>query len=271
MRSHPISSAAGKEPLREGPARNKPGRQQAPLYATLARHLTEAIAAGKYPVGSLLPTELALSEQHGMSRQTVREALRQLAVAGVVLRQPGVGTRVQRQHTPVRYTHSVNSFTDLEQYAKELRLVIAKAETVVATGELAQFIGCRESSKWLRIRGVRCAAGSDEPVAYSETYLRDGFPGIGRHLAALQGTAMHLLLEREYGEVVEEIRQQVHAIAVDGEVASALKVPPGSPGLEIRRRFYGLGGRLVISGRVVHAGPEFGYASRFIREQAPDA
>jgi DNA-binding GntR family transcriptional regulator len=248
------------------PATQKPRRQQAPLYATLARHLTDAIAAGTYPVGTLLPTELELGAQHGMSRQTVREALRQLTTMGILLRQPGVGTWVQREPSPVRYTHSVNSFADLEQYAKELRLVIERAEEITASGELAQFIGCREASRWLYIRGVRCAVGSDVPVAFSETYLKQGFPNIKKHLATLQGTAVHVLLEREYGEVIEEIRQQVFAIHLNEEIAGILNVPVGSPGLEIRRRFFASGGRMILSGHVVYPGAQFSYSTRFLRE-----
>lgn len=242
-------------------------RQRSPLYAALARNLIDSITSGQYPVGSLLPTEMELSKLYGLSRQTVRQALGQMADLGFVVRQPGVGTRVLRMDSPVRYTHSIESFSDLEHYAKELRLVIQHMEEVEVSGELAQFVGCRESSRWLYIRGIRCLVGSDEPVAFSETYLKEGFPDIKEHLANLQGSAVHLLLERQYGEVIEEIRQQVSAMPLDENIAAALGVPAGSPGLEIRRRFYGSGGRLILSGHVVHVGNQFNYASRFIREK----
>jgi DNA-binding transcriptional regulator YhcF (GntR family) len=114
-------------------------RAQAPLYAALAQNLSEGIADGTYPVGTLLPTEFMLSEQYSVSRQTVREALRQLTAQGLLLRQPGIGTWVQMQPSTVRYTHSVHSFSDLEQYARELRLVIERVEDMTATGQLAQF------------------------------------------------------------------------------------------------------------------------------------
>lgn len=242
-------------------------RQRSPLYATLARNLIDAITSGQYPLGSLLPTEIELSKLYGLSRQTVRQALGQMADLGFVIRQPGVGTRVQRVESPVRYTHSIESFTDLEHYAKELRLVIQHMDEVEVSGELAQFVGCREASRWLYIRGIRCLVGSDEPVAFSETYLKDGFPNIKEHLSNLQGSAFHLLLERQYGEVIEEIRQQVSAMVLDEKIAAALGVAVGSPGLEIRRRFYGSGGRLILSGHVIHVGSKFNYASRFIREK----
>src|SRR3546814_13623318 len=64
-----------------------------PRYMLLARRLVEAISRDRYPVGSLLPTEAALSRQYNGSRLTVREAIRQLPDPGLVLRRQGVGIR----------------------------------------------------------------------------------------------------------------------------------------------------------------------------------
>lgn len=234
-------------------------------YAALARDLIEAINAGTYPVGTLLPTEIQLSATYAFSRQTVREALRQLANMGLVVRQAGVGTKVQRQHTDTRYTHSVDSFSDLEDYARALRLVVSTVTSVTASGDLAALIGCREGSRWLRVCGLRYRPALAEPVAFSEMYLHTGFAGIRQHIAKLEGSSMHAMLEREYGETVEEIQQQVVAINLDVEVARALNEKEGVAGLEIRRRFYGKGRRLVLSGRVVHVSG-FSYDSHFVRE-----
>ena len=52
------------------------------LYARLAKTLLNEIAAGRHPVGALLPTEHELSAHHGVSRSTVRQALRDLEVGG---------------------------------------------------------------------------------------------------------------------------------------------------------------------------------------------
>jgi len=52
------------------------------------------IAGGEYPVGSLLPKEVELSRTYGASRHTMREALRRLSEAGMVLRRRRAGTEV---------------------------------------------------------------------------------------------------------------------------------------------------------------------------------
>src|SRR5690606_13927723 len=57
-------------------------------HALLAEELRTAILDGTHPVGSRLPTESALCETHGLSRGTVRVALRALEDQGLITRRP---------------------------------------------------------------------------------------------------------------------------------------------------------------------------------------
>lgn len=65
-----------------------------PLWSRLAQALANDIVSGKYPVDSLLPTEMQLMELHDVSRHTVREALAELVQLGLIERRPRSGTRV---------------------------------------------------------------------------------------------------------------------------------------------------------------------------------
>ena len=64
-------------------------------YAQVARDLAEGIRSGRFPVGSLLPTEFELCDQYGASRHTVRSALKELQELGLVSRRKKAGTRVE--------------------------------------------------------------------------------------------------------------------------------------------------------------------------------
>lgn len=57
--------------------------------------LRQAIFDGKYPPGSPL-RELRLAKELGVSQSTIREALQRLESAGLVTRQPNIGTTVTR-------------------------------------------------------------------------------------------------------------------------------------------------------------------------------
>ena len=64
------------------------------LSYLLAEKLGQQILAGEYQAGSILPGEMDLAEQFGVSRTAVREAVKMLAAKGMLLPRPRIGTRV---------------------------------------------------------------------------------------------------------------------------------------------------------------------------------
>jgi len=67
----------------------------ATLPERVADQLRRRIAAGEFPVGALLPTEQELTRELGVSRNSVREALRSLVHAGLLGARAGYGTFVR--------------------------------------------------------------------------------------------------------------------------------------------------------------------------------
>jgi DNA-binding GntR family transcriptional regulator len=65
-----------------------------PMYIQLARILRDEIIAGQIPLGGRLPGELSLTERYQISRETVRDAFRQLREEGLVRTRSGQGSFV---------------------------------------------------------------------------------------------------------------------------------------------------------------------------------
>lgn len=63
-------------------------------HAHVVHGIGLAIVSGTYPTGSMLPGDLELAEQFGVSRTVLREAMKTLAAKGMILPRAGVGTRV---------------------------------------------------------------------------------------------------------------------------------------------------------------------------------
>jgi DNA-binding GntR family transcriptional regulator len=63
-----------------------------PRYLELADLLRSNIVEGRLTELESFPTESELCEEHGVSRFTVREALRQLQTEGLIRRRRGSGT-----------------------------------------------------------------------------------------------------------------------------------------------------------------------------------
>ncbi len=64
------------------------------LHIQVAREIARSILSGKIPQGSLLPGEMVLCGQFGISRTALREAIKLLTSKGLLESRPKVGTRV---------------------------------------------------------------------------------------------------------------------------------------------------------------------------------
>uniref|UniRef100_A0A1I7YHE2 HTH gntR-type domain-containing protein n=1 Tax=Steinernema glaseri TaxID=37863 RepID=A0A1I7YHE2_9BILA len=65
-----------------------------PAYLQIKNFVLEKIQSGQWREGDLIPTELALCEQFGVSRMTVNRALRELTNDELLVRIKGSGTYV---------------------------------------------------------------------------------------------------------------------------------------------------------------------------------
>ena len=64
------------------------------LHVQVAREIARSILSGKLPQGSIIPGEMALCEQFGVSRTALREAVKLLTSKGLLESRPKIGTRV---------------------------------------------------------------------------------------------------------------------------------------------------------------------------------
>jgi DNA-binding GntR family transcriptional regulator len=237
------------------------GRRQ-PHYVVLAETLLRDIESGRYPVSSLLPTEKELAQQFGMSRHTVREAVRRLQDLGLISRQPGVGTRVKAKTAASRYVQSSASISDLLQYAKEVRLHVGAPTEVTADEKLAALLQCRIGQRWLKYVGLRHAADADEaPICYTEVYVSYEFASI-RDVISRSRTAVYALIEKHFNVQFREVRQQIAAVGIPAKAAGGLAVKRGSPGLAITRHYVSSDDRVLEVAFSIYPAERFSYSMR---------
>ncbi|HBR81649.1 MAG TPA: GntR family transcriptional regulator, partial [Enterococcus sp.] len=82
------------------------------LYLEVADKIKEDIFSGKYPVGSMLPTESLLEELFQVSKITVRKAIELLASDEYVEKKSGRGTTVL-SNRPYNRLSKAASFTQI--------------------------------------------------------------------------------------------------------------------------------------------------------------
>ena len=241
-------------------------------YAHVARMLAEAIAAGRHPVGSVLPNELDLAVQFGVSRSTIRAAMRELQASGLVSRRKSAGTRVEAAR-PARegcgFVQALSSIESVQQFGCETERRIQDVTPVVADDALAAQLGCRPGSRWLRISSLRCLPNdaSAPPICWTDVYVDERHAdAVEPRIRSYQGIFGNLL-EEVSGRRIIEIRQDIKAVGIPTRVAGALKVEPGAHALEIRRQYILSPASMAEVSISIHPGDRFSYATRLMREE----
>lgn len=215
-----------------------------PRYLTLAKTLQDSIQTGDYPIGSLLPTEVDMATQYGVSRQTVRQAISLLRQQNLLSARKGVGTRVEAKTGMRRFSYSATSVSELLEMAHDCELAIESSEMVVARGALATELGCRSGHRWLQLGCTRTVDGELKPLSWTNVYI-DGRVAPSVKLPSTMRTALFLFIEKQTGEMFTEIQQEIRATVLDATVAERLGAEVGSPALQITRRYFSTGRRLV--------------------------
>ena len=102
------------------------------LYQKISEDLQQKISSGALPVGTLLPTEMALVESYRTSRNTVRMALQQLQARGLISRRRNRGTMVEAlPGGAATFTQSLSSLEGLVTLASTAQRQILGSEDVV--------------------------------------------------------------------------------------------------------------------------------------------
>ncbi|MFE9204686.1 GntR family transcriptional regulator [Micromonospora sp. NPDC007230] len=165
-------------------------RDWRPRYVQLAEELREKIDRGELAAGALLPSEPELAAQTGMSRTSVRNALRQLREWGLVRAEQGRGTYVRarkvrvtrrnieryqwekdRVHQPEevrRQSGGTEHDTGLEVHQLQFH---AKYSTVDANEDIANVLSVPVGTKLLRRMYWTSAKSEDAPLSMSVSYL----------------------------------------------------------------------------------------------------
>jgi len=235
-------------------------------FQQFAEAIQARIVSGEHPLGEALPTEQALCDAFGVSRYTVREALRRLASLGLVRRRQGSGTEVVARTPPATYLHAMRSLSELFEYAADTRLDVTETEMSEPDDETAAFLGRRPGRRWITLRGVRRTQGGD-PLNATRIWIHDEFEASMSDLRSHDGP-IYQLLEMRHGARVEEVVQEITAGPLPADAAMALGASPGAPAVRLVRRYLGEGDRPLIVSVSWHPAERFSYSMRLRREEA---
>lgn len=230
-----------------------------PRYLELADDLRAQIIGGAIQPDAF-PTENVLCLQYGVSRFTVREALRTLQAEGLIQRKRGSGTVIQPAAARGgALRQPLSNVGEILQYARDTRFAFAREGSVNLPKRIAEQVGLSAKGKWARFRGLRHQSGGAAPIAVTDAYVHPDLADAADRIDT-SGPTIFRQLERLSGVRIAQVTQDIQAVAASAAIADALAVPRRSACLRILRCYHDASGRVIEISASHHPGDRFAYA-----------
>lgn len=222
-------------------------RHHQALYALAQDKLLSLIRKGVLAPGTQLPSQEELASMLGVSRATVREAVRGIAQMGLIEQRHGVGTFVATAGW--RINEGMEILESLESMAKRQGWVCGseavEIRQITADASLAQRFGVPVGTTINTVSRIKTADG--QPVASMTDYVLQDILSIDQLPRQFTGSVLDLLLSSDEPRVDYAIATWT-ACTGTSEVARALRVSPENPLLFSVETVYAKDGRAIEIG-----------------------
>jgi GntR family transcriptional regulator len=210
------------------------------------------------PPGAGIPTERELSEQFGVSRGTVRQALDRLEAEQRIHRHQGKGTFVAKPK--MDHMLELTSHTEhVRARGMEPASRLISVTRLAADAEVATMLAVGEGDEILQIERVRLADG--DPLAVEVLYLEaKRFDGVAAMLGESQ--SLYELLRARYGVELSWAEETIEAVVAPEREASLLGIASGGPMLLLCRLSFDPIGRPVEYVRALYRADRFRFRTR---------
>lgn len=232
-----------------------------PLHAQVESLLRKMADDPEYKNGKLLPNEVDLAKQLGISRNTLRQATNKLVYEGILVRKKGVGTKFADVSVDTR----IKSWSSFSQEMKAKGINIKNFEITVdwvfPDQVVAQFFNISEDTRILKM--VRLRGRQDGPFVYFVSYFN---PRIGLTGKEDFSRPLYEILEQDYHTIAKLSKEELSAKACDKFLAGKLNIKVGDPILKRKRMVYDPGSRPIEYNLGFYRGDSFVYTIESERE-----
>lgn len=197
-----------------------------PLYYQLAELLREQIRTGELKSGDQLPPERMLSEHHGISRMTARQAIAYLLRDGSLITKHGLGTFVAEPKLTYNAFHLLSFTEEIVQHGGYAVSQVLEQHVVVAPPRVARELALASEAPVVKI--VRLRLADDVPLVLETIFVSSArCPGLeGENLAE---RSLYNVLDQVYGITLKRARQTLEATVANAYERELFAVPLDMP------------------------------------------
>ncbi|WP_329372663.1 GntR family transcriptional regulator [Streptomyces sp. NBC_00669] len=224
-----------------------------PLYFQFAQQLQGLIESGELPPGTRLSNEIAMADEFGLSRPTMRQAMQHLVDKGLLARKRGVGTQVVANRIR-RNVEFSSLYEDLERDKRRPRTEVLSIETVPAGAAVAAALRVAEGAPVVAVQRLRFA--DDQPIALMENDLPAGLIDLTED--ALAEAGLYMLLRRS-GVGLSSAVQAIGARRATAAEAKLLEETRGATLLTMTRTAFDSSGTPVEYGSHVYRASRYSF------------
>ena len=203
-------------------------------YEEIAQDIRQAILSGKYSPNAQLPLEKEMCLSYGVSRITIKKAVDELVIQGLVIKRRGSGTFVKSVNdADVEELGSVKQFGGFSETNKGRKVSssIIKFEVIHPTDEIATKlkIACDDFVYYI----VRARYADNEPYVIEYTYMPIGLIyGIKTDILM---NSIYSYIEKNLKLKIKSAHRSVRAILPNEIEQEWLKIDKSIPILEVEQ------------------------------------
>lgn len=215
-----------------------------PLYYKLKQTILQWIEDEKYHPGDLLPSEKELQEMFNLSRTTVRLAMKELELEGLVVRNPGKGTFVaclKMETSPRRLL----SFTEeMISYGLRPGSQVLSFQKELPGGKITKVLQIQEDEEVWKLERIRLADST--PIATEVSYIPAALVN-DININSLKDGSLYQQLLMEHNIRITVAKERVEARMANTREIKNLNISKGSPVLFVERLTFGYTQKLPMA------------------------
>ncbi|MBM3151010.1 MAG: GntR family transcriptional regulator [Chloroflexi bacterium] len=205
-----------------------------PIYYQIREQLRQQILGGQLNPGDMLPTEMEICAECGISRMTARQALSQLAYEGLVVRQRGRGTFIAAPKATLDSSQfPLQGYTELlSQMGMQAGALVLAQVVEPATEAVAAQLKVNPGDPLVRITRQRLMRS--EPMSLETSfYPHSRCPGLAD--LDLADRSVYRLIEERYDITPAYATDTVELSVAGAYEARELKISEGVPVVLVTR------------------------------------